>query len=70
MPMPEERVEPYWQHIYEKLNWRPSGPAHVFVVDIESAGFVRFDSTGTMQMLTWPGPGEWVTRQGEDPTPD
>lgn len=69
LPMADERVEPYWQHIYEKLNWRPGGPAHVFVVDITSAGYVQFDSSGTMRTLTWPGPAEWVVRQGEDPSP-
>lgn len=70
LPIAPEREEPYWQHIYQKLHWRPAGPAHVFVVDIESAGFVQFDATGTMRTKTWPGPDEWLTRNGEDPTPD
>jgi hypothetical protein len=69
-PMAPEREEPYWQHIYAKLHWRPTGPAHVFVVDIESAGFVQFDGAGTMRAKTWPGPDEWRERAGEDPTPD
>ncbi|MBA4180092.1 MAG: pyridoxamine 5-phosphate oxidase [Anaerolinea sp.] len=70
LPMAEARVEPYWQHIYAKLHWRPTGPAHVFVVDIKSAGYVVFDATGTMRMLTWPGPGDWVVKHGEDASPE
>lgn len=60
-PIEEERTEPYWQHIFEKLNWRPEGPAHAFVFDIRSAAFVRFTGEA-MEMLRWPGPGGWVTR--------
>jgi hypothetical protein len=63
-PLEEDRVEPYWQHIFAKLDWRPDGPAHAFVFDIRSAAFVRF--TGEeMQWMTWPGPREWKTQPGE-----
>lgn len=61
-PLAPEREEPYWQHIFELMNWRPDGPAHVFTVDIESASYVRFDGDGTMHWLTWPG-GRWRTRR-------
>jgi hypothetical protein len=62
-PLAVEREEAYWQRIFEELNWRPDGPAHVFVVDIESAAYVRFDATGRMDWLTWPG-NEWKTQAG------
>ena len=62
LPMAEDRIEPYWQHIFKLLNWRPDGPAHVFVFEIESAGYVQFDGTGVMRMKTWPGPDVWVNK--------
>lgn len=62
LPMSEDRIEPYWQHIFALQNWRPSGPAHVFVFEIESAGYVRFDGAGGMRMKTWPGPDVWVDK--------
>lgn len=62
LPMAADRLEPYWQHIHQLLNWRPDGPAHVFVFKIESAGFVQFDGAGGMRMKTWPGPDVWVDR--------
>jgi hypothetical protein len=58
MPIAPEREEAYWQHIYELMNWRPGGPAHVFVFEIESAAYVTFSGDGTMRWLTWPG-GRW-----------
>ena len=58
LPLAEEREEGYWQHIHAETGWRPSGPAHVFTIDIESAGYVRFTPEGTMEWLTWPG-NEW-----------
>ena len=60
VPMAEARLEPYWQHIFALIGWRPDGPAHVFTIDIESAAYVKFDGDGTMRRLTWPGPQEWV----------
>ena len=62
LPMREDRIEPYWQHIFALLNWRPDGPAHVFVFEIESAGYVQFDGSGVMRMKTWPGPDVWVDK--------
>jgi hypothetical protein len=58
--MAEERLEPYWQHIFAEIGWRPEGPAHVFTIDIESAAYVKFAGDGTMRRLTWPGLQEWV----------
>lgn len=58
-PLAPEREEPYWQHIFERLNWRPAGPAHVFTIDIESAAYVVFGG-GEMRMLRWPGPQTWA----------
>lgn len=57
-----EREERYWRHIFEIMNWRPSGPAHVFALDIESASYVKFEGDGTMHWLTWPG-SEWHTQK-------
>ena len=62
-PIEPEREERYWQHIFAKLNWRPEGPSHAFVFDVESAAFVRFTGDGTMNWVTWPG-GEWRTQRG------
>lgn len=59
LPMDPAREEGYWQFIFARMNWRPDGPAHVFVFEPESAGYVRFGDGG-MRMLTWPGAGEWV----------
>lgn len=62
VPLAEERLEPYWQHIYDEIGFRPDGPAHVFSIDIVSAGYTVFGD-GTMRMLRWPaGPGTWETR--------
>ncbi len=61
-PLAPAREEAYWQHIFELMNWRPDGPAHVFTVDIESASFVKFDGDGAMHWLTWPG-GHWRTKR-------
>lgn len=58
------RTEPYWQHIEQKLGWRPEGPAHAFVFDIVSAAYVRLSGPpeNEMRLLTWPGPQEWRIR--------
>ena len=61
-PLAPEREAAYWQHIYDLMNWRPDGPAHVFTVDIESASYVKFEGDGTMHWLTWPG-GRWRTKR-------
>ena len=61
LPMEASREEGYWQFIFEKMAWRPDGPAHVFVFEPESAGFVRFGG-GEMRMLTWPGPTDWTIK--------
>lgn len=62
LPIAPEREEEYWQHIFATTGWRATGPAHVFTFDITSAGYVVFDAAGTMRMLTWPGPQEWVVK--------
>jgi hypothetical protein len=64
-PLEEERVEPYWQHIFAKLGWRPEGPAHVFVLDFSSAAYVRFTGDGAMERLMWPGDGAWIVSRHE-----
>ena len=61
-PLIEERIESYWQHIFNETGWRADGPAHVFTIDIESAAYVKFTGEGTMHWLTWPG-GEWRTKK-------
>jgi hypothetical protein len=58
-PIAPEREEPYWQHVFETTGWRATGPAHVFTFDVESAGYVVFDGSGTMRMLTWPSARGW-----------
>lgn len=59
LPLAEERLESYWQHIYEETGFRPDGPAHVFRIDIESAGYVVFGD-GAMRMLRWPENRDWL----------
>ncbi|MCA9823423.1 MAG: pyridoxamine 5'-phosphate oxidase family protein [Dehalococcoidia bacterium] len=61
-PLAEERIEPYWQHIFTLLNWRPAGPAHVYTLDVEEGSYARFEADGTMRWLTWPG-NEWHTQK-------
>ena len=61
-PLAEERLEPYWQHIFDTTGWRAEGPAHVFTVDIESASYIVFDGEGTMRWLNFPG-NEWHTKR-------
>lgn len=58
----EERLEPYWQHIFDETGWRAEGPAHVFVFDLQSASYTVFEGDGTMHWLTYPG-GEWRTQR-------
>ncbi len=55
LPMPEDQQGPYWEH----LGWRPEGPAHVFVIDIESAAYLAFREGEGMKRLQWPGDGTW-----------
>ncbi len=57
-PLPADRIEPYWKHIFDQTGWRADGPAHVSTMDIESAAYVRFSAEGTMRWKTWPG-GQW-----------
>ena len=64
-PLAEERIEPYWQHIFEQINWRPKGPSHVFTLGIDSASYVRFTEEGMMEWLKWPGEG-WQRRKSVD----
>ena len=63
-PLAKEREEAYWQHIFELMNWRPGGPAHVYTVDIHAAAYVRFDGD-IMRWITWPGNG-WRVGRGEE----
>ncbi len=59
IPMAEEQQEPYWQHIFNEMGWRPEGPAHVFTIDIESAAYLAFREGEGMKRLQWPGDGSW-----------
>jgi Pyridoxamine 5'-phosphate oxidase len=61
-PLAPEREEGYWQHIFDTTGWRAEGPAHVFTVDVISAGYIVFDGEGTMRWLTWPN-GDWRTQR-------
>ncbi len=64
-PLAEERVEGYWQRVFDQTGWRATGPAHIFTIDIESAAYLAFTGDGTMKMLRWPGSGEWLlTKHG------
>ena len=62
-PLAEDRVEAYWQHIFEEIGWRAEGPAHVFTIDLESAAYLAFRPGEGMKRLQWPGDGEWVVTQ-------
>jgi len=62
-PLAESREAAYWQQVFDDTGWRPSGPAHVFSIDIESAAYVVFTADGTMKRLQWPGDGEWKIRK-------
>jgi hypothetical protein len=62
LPLAEERVEPYWQHVFELFNWRPEGPAHVYTLDIDSGSYTVFEND-RMRILRWPG-NEWSEAAG------
>ncbi len=58
IPLAQERLAPYWDYIFATTGWRADGPAHIFTIDFESGGYLRFGD-GKMRMLTWPG-GTWT----------
>ena len=60
IPLAEERIEAYWQWMFEQIGWRADGPAHIFTIDIESAAFISFTGDGAMKRLQWPGDGTCV----------
>jgi nitroimidazol reductase NimA-like FMN-containing flavoprotein (pyridoxamine 5'-phosphate oxidase superfamily) len=64
-PLAEAKIEAYWQHIFEKLDWRPNGPAHVYTLDMESGSYSVFGEEGTMRWLSWPG-NTWRSRKGDE----
>ncbi len=43
----------YEDAIFARTAWRPKEPYHCFVVDVDSAGMVRFDSTGREEVWHW-----------------
>jgi hypothetical protein len=60
------RLEPdrearYWDFIWETMHFRPE-KAHVFALDVESAGYTVFEGDGTMRWLTWPG-NQWRSKR-------
>ncbi len=64
-PLAPEREERSWQQIFDEMGFRPSGPAHVFTIDIESAAYLVFTEGGTMRRLHWPGNGQWIETKAE-----
>ena len=46
-----ERRQAYSDATWERIHWRPSGPYHLFAVDVESAGFISFGSD--RRMMRW-----------------
>ena len=47
---PKQR-ERYGDTLEEEIDWRPTEPFHLFAVDIDSAGFIRFGSD--KKVLRW-----------------
>jgi hypothetical protein len=54
----------YAAAVAEALGWRPEvGRFHLFEVEVEHVGFVRYDdATGDQHVATWPPGGEFVRR--------
>ena len=67
VPLESHRMDAYFDHLFEKLGWRPTGetPGHFFTIDITSAAFVRMDPDEKMRILKWPGPAVWVERPAD-----
>jgi hypothetical protein len=60
----DERLTAYRRTIKERIDWEPTGPFHLFAVDIDSAGWVTF--AGPRFGLAWEAGGElrrWDQRE-------
>ncbi len=42
---------------WARSQWRPSEPYHLFALDIESVGYIRFDEGEQQRVETWPHGG-------------
>lgn len=51
----EARRTAYGDATEARIDWRPSGPFHLFAVDIQSAGFISFGTD--RRMLRWSAAG-------------
>jgi hypothetical protein len=60
-PLSEQRIERYWDWVFQETGWRATGPAHIFTIDLVSAAYVTFTGDGAMKRLQWPSDGEWIT---------
>ena len=47
--------ERYGEQLFQKLNWRPEEPYHLFSVDIESVAFVKSGADGQEFKIWRPG---------------
>lgn len=47
----------YGAEWWARSQWRPSEPYHLFALDIESAGYVRYDEGEQQYVETWPQGG-------------
>ena len=56
--------ERYGRALYEKINWRPEGPFHLFRIDIESAVHIAYAENGDQLVRQWrPGRPERERRR-------
>jgi len=52
----------YGETLYARIQWQPSEPYHLFALDIESAGLVRFEGDDR-EVLHWRAGGALRTRR-------
>ena len=52
MPVEDSRRRDAYSDATEaRIGWRPSGPFHLFAIDVESAGFISFGTD--RRLLRW-----------------
>ncbi|MBI2766334.1 MAG: hypothetical protein HYX53_10555 [Chloroflexi bacterium] len=62
----EVLVRHMWQQVMEATGWNPSGPAHVFRLEIESCGFANYGGEAQAMAAGAKAAGLKPTPLGED----
>jgi hypothetical protein len=46
------------QHTFDTTGWRPEEPYHLFALDIDDAGYIKFSGNGDQTIKTWHAGGQ------------